>query len=90
MRKPDLRRAPAEYQEITAQLGELEKRREALTDKIKQHMGDTEETQIDGFTIRYKAVTSSRFDSKAFAAVYDGLYRQFCKGSTVRRFTVSA
>lgn len=44
MRKSDLRRALAEYQEITAQLGELEKRREALADKIKQHMGDTEET----------------------------------------------
>ena len=67
MRKSDLRRALAEYQEITAQLGELEKRREAVAAKIKRHMGEVEEIQIDGLTVRYKPVTSNRFDSKAEA-----------------------
>ncbi|SFI98451.1 hypothetical protein SAMN02910435_01123 [Ruminococcaceae bacterium D5] len=89
MRKSDLRRALAEYQEITAQLGELEKRREAVAAKIKRHMGEVEEIQIDGLTVRYKPVTSNRFDSKAFSTIHESLYRQFCRASTVRRFTVA-
>lgn len=90
MKKSELRWALAEYQDIAGQIGELEKRREAVAERIKRHMGEQQELQIDDTVIRYKPVTSSRFDAKAFAAAYESLYRQFCRAVTTRRFTISA
>ncbi len=88
MKKADLRRALAEYRQITEQLATLEKQREAVAEKIKRHMGEQQELQVDDTVIRYKPVTSSRFDSKAFAVAYESLYRQFCKAVTTRRFKI--
>ncbi|MCI6959169.1 MAG: hypothetical protein MR743_04800 [Oscillospiraceae bacterium] len=43
-----------------------------------------------GYIARNKAVTTSRFDTKAFRAAYEFMYNDFCKPQTVQRFTVSA
>lgn len=90
MKQSELRRALAEYQNITGQIEELEKRREAVAGRIKRHKGEQQGLQVDDTVIRYKPVTSSRFDFKAFAVAYEELYRQFCKAVTTHRFTVSA
>ena len=50
-------------------------------------MDGKDEVECGGFIARNKEVTTNRFDSKAFKAVYDRLYKDFCKPQTVCRFT---
>ncbi len=89
MRKSDIRKALGEYNALSQQIVELEKKKAAVADKIKRGMGEREELEIDGHTIRYKEITTARFDAKAFRAVYDCLYKDFCRPQTVRRFSVA-
>lgn len=89
MKKADLRKALNEYESLSNQIAILEEQKIALAEKIKRHMGNTEEMQIDDKIIRYKPVTSNRFDTKAFQSAYTALYQQFCRASTSRRFTVA-
>lgn len=79
-----------EYTELTQQIAALEARKQAVADRIKDAMGDAEEVKCGDYTARYKAVTSSRFDAKAFQQAHGKLYTVFCKPQTVRRFTVTA
>lgn len=89
MRKSELRKTLAEYQTLSEQITTLEKQRMKTAERIKTAMGEAEELQLDDTVIRYKAITSSRFDAQAFRATYDALYKQFCKPQTTRRFTVA-
>ena len=92
MKKTELRKAMNEYQQIAAQIAQLEKQKAAVADRIKAHMdaAGVDEMQVDdATTARYKEVTSNRFDSKAFAAAHKRLYAMFCKPQTIRRFTIA-
>lgn len=63
----------------------------AIQDEIKAVMleQDTEELKAGEYKVRYIAITSNRFDSKAFKAAYAALYEQFVKQTTSRRFSVA-
>lgn len=50
---------------------------------------ETEEIKTELFTVRYKAVKSSRFDSKRFKADDPEMYSQYMKETVSRRFTVA-
>ena len=89
MKNAELHKVINGYKTLSEQIAALEEQRTALADKIKRHMGDAEEMQIDDTTVRYKSVTSSRFDTKAFQTAYTALYQQFCKAATTRRLTVA-
>ncbi|MFR4784892.1 MAG: hypothetical protein ACLUAR_20195 [Pilosibacter sp.] len=39
--------------------------------------------------IRWKTVLSSRLDGKSFKGCVAEIYRQYCKSSTTRRFTIA-
>ena len=78
-----------EYAEVCRQIAQLEVRKQDIAERIKAGMDGKDEIECGGFIARNKAVTTSRFDSKAFKAVYDRLYNEFCKPQTVRRFTVA-
>ena len=78
-----------EYSELCRQIAQLEARKQDIAERIKAGMDGKDEIECGGFIARNKAVTTSRFDSKAFKAVYDRLYNEFCKPQTVRRFTVA-
>lgn len=88
MKKAELRKCINQYQEINRQIAALEKQKEAVAERIKRHMGDNQEEQIDDFIIRYKEVTSNRLDCTALKKEYDFLYQQFLKPVTFRRFSV--
>lgn len=90
MRKSDLRRQITAYQEINEQIAALEKKKEAIAIRIKRYMGDNEEEKVDDFVIRYKTITSKRFDTASFVASHKDLYDQFLKPATTRRFTITA
>lgn len=79
-----------EYASLTRQIAELEARKQAVAERIKAGMDGQGEVECGGYVARNKAVTTSRFDAKAFKAVYGCLYSDFCKPQTVQRFTVAA
>lgn len=63
----------------------------SIEDELKAEMTNrnTEEMLIDVFKIRYKSVTSNRFDTTAFKATHSELYSQYCKQSSYKRFSVA-
>ncbi len=63
----------------------------AIEDELKAEMTaqNVEEMTVDVFKLRYKAVTSNRFDSKAFQATHAELHAQYTKPTTYRRFSVA-
>lgn len=89
MKRSELRKCINQYQDIGNQIAALEKQKEAIAERIKRHMGDNELEQVDDFIIRYKEVTSSRFDCTAFKKDYDFLYQQFSKPVTTKRFSIA-
>ena len=68
---------------------ELEKEIEALKVDIQTDMGDTEHIETDRCKIHFPVIISTRFDSKAFRADHERLYRDYCKETTSRRFSYS-
>ena len=78
-------------QEIEAQKELLEKEAEKIRQEIKMELGtkQVEELAAGPFMIRWKTVLSSRLDGKALKAALPEIYRQYCKSSTTRRFTIA-
>ena len=73
-----------EYTALAQQIAALEAQKQAVADKIKDAMGEAEEVQAGAYTARYKAVTSSRFDAKAFQQAHRKLYSAFCRPQILR------
>ena len=80
-----------DLKELRAEIEALEAQARSIEDEIKAEMltRDVDEMQVDVFKIRYKTVTSSRFDSKAFKQTHSELYNQYCKTTEYRRFSVA-
>ena len=78
-------------QEIEAQKELLEKEAEKIRQEIKMELEtkQVEELAAGSFMIRWKTVLSSRLDGKALKAAMPEIYRQYCKSSTTRRFTIA-
>lgn len=70
---------------------EIDNEIKAYKEEIKQVMTDNhlEELLADVFTIRYKSVVTSKFDSKKFQCSYKELYDAFCTPSESMRFTIT-
>ncbi len=78
-----------EYREYQRMKEEAEATMDALKLEIIAAMGEAEEVVAGEYKARYKAITSSRFDSTAFKATHADLYRQYYKESTSRRFSIA-
>ena len=80
-----------ELRELRRMADELAGEITAIEDEIKAQMtaADTDELRGPTFQITWKAVTSSRLDSKALKADAPGLYAQYCKPITSRRFQLA-
>ena len=78
-------------QEIEAQKELLEKEAEKIRQEIKMELETKQVEELAGgpFMIRWKTVLSSRLDGKALKAALPEIYRQYCKSSTTRRFTIA-
>jgi predicted phage-related endonuclease len=50
---------------------------------------NTEEMQAGVFKLRYKTVTSNRFDTAAFKKTHIDLYNRYTKQTTSHRFSVA-
>ncbi len=87
--KIELTKIVEQYKELTSQIAALEAQKDALSAHIKQVMGENEELYAGSYVIRYKVITSKRFDTTAFKKEHADLYADFLKESTSRRFTIA-
>ena len=80
-----------ELRELKRMADELAGEITALEDELKAHMTATGTDELHGptFKITWKAVTSSRLDSKALKAQAPTIWEQFAKATTSRRFVVA-
>ena len=64
---------------------------ELLKESLKEELieRNVEELEAGSYIIRYKTVSTSRFDSTAFKAKYNDLYTAFSKPTTSMRFSVA-
>lgn len=77
-----------ELRKLRRMADELSGMIEDIQDSIKAEMvaRNTDTLTGSNWKVTWKAVTSSRLDSKALKATLPDVYKQFCKTSTSRRF----
>lgn len=80
-----------ELRELKVMAEELTAEITAIEDELKSELvgRDLEEINAGGYKIRYKIVTSNRFDSAAFKREMPELYATYSKSTTSRRFSVA-
>ena len=76
--------------EVNAELARLQEQADKLKTEIQ---GEMEQRAVDKLEagnalVRWKEVTTLRFDQKAFKQAHSRLYEQYAKTSTTRRFTL--
>ena len=91
MSKNEMTSKVRELKELKAMADELAAEITAIEDSIKADMTaqGVEELTVDVFTVRYKTVTSTRFDTTAFKKTHAELYAQYTKQTESRRFSVA-
>lgn len=90
MQKETLIKKCMKLKELQRQIDELNNELEDIKEELKKDMTDrgVDTLQAGGYTITYKPVVSSRFDSKAFKEKYLSLYESFTKEASSMRFQV--
>lgn len=90
MQKDTLIKKCDRLKELQKQIDELTYELEGIKTELKNDLDEkgVEEIVAGPYTISYKTIVSSRFDSKAFKEKYESLYESFSKESSHRRFTV--
>lgn len=91
MSKTEMTSKVRELKELKAMADELAAEITAIEDSIKADMTaqGIEEMTVDVYTVRYKTVKSSRFDTTAFKKAMPELAAQFMRETESRRFTVA-
>lgn len=80
-----------QLKELEALVREAEKEVEALKDEIKAEMTkqNTEEMSAGRYIVRWKSVTSNRFDSTTFKQEMGELYNRYVKQTESMRFSIT-
>ena len=89
MKTINLNEAVEQYKALANQIAILEAQKEAVANHIKQVMGEVEELLVGDYIVRYKNVTTNRFDTTSFKKTHADLYADYLKACTSRRFTVA-
>jgi len=76
---------------LQSMIDELTAEMEAAKDEVKAEMTarGVDEMTVSCFKVRYKSVTSSRFDSTEFKKTHSELYEQYCKKTVSKRFSIA-
>lgn len=77
--------------ELERQKAELEKQIENLKAEVKEEMENKGVNEIDTglYIVRFKDVTTNKFDSKAFKAEHLDLYNAYLKAAVGKRFSIA-
>ena len=80
-----------ELKELEALIREAEAEAEKIKDELKAEMTEqnTEEMIVGRYVVRWKDVTSERFDSTRFKAVMPEAYKMYIKVTKSKRFTIN-
>ena len=80
-----------ELKELEALIKEAEKEVEELKNKIKKVMDKDKKEEIScgGYIIRYKEVSTDKFDSKEFKVNCPDIYKMYIKHTVSKRFTIN-
>lgn len=78
-----------ELRQLQSLIEEAQAEAEAIKDTIKAQMGDAEELRAGEYRVTWKAVTSSRLDSKALREALPEVVERFTRTTTTRRFCVA-
>ena len=78
-----------ELRQLQALIEEATAEAEAIKDAIKAQMDDSEELRAGEYRVTWKAVTSSRLDSKALKEALPEVAQLFTRTTTSRRFCVA-
>ena len=76
---------------LEEQIAQLQEQADAIKGELKADLEEKglEELKTKNFLIRWKEIVSSRLDSKALKEALPEIYRQYCRPSKSRRFTVA-
>lgn len=76
---------------LQTMIDELSAELESVKDEVKAEMTaqGVDEMTVSCFKVRYKEVTSNRFDSTAFKKTHADLYEQYCKQTISKRFSIA-
>lgn len=77
-----------EYGEYKRMLNEIKDCMTALESEIKDFVGETEETIVNGIKIVNKAYTQNRFDSTRFKKEHSDIYNDYLKQINCKKFSV--
>ena len=82
----------AKLKELEKQAKVLEEQMDAIKAELKADMEEkgVDEVETANYTIRWKEVESSRFDTVKFKNEFRELYNNYIKKSTSKRFTIAA
>ncbi len=89
MSKTELNSTAQDLMSVRAMIEELQAQAEALTDKLKAAMGDSEELFAGEYLITWKPVKSSGVDTVALRKALPDVAARFTKTTTTRRFCVA-
>lgn len=89
MSKNELTAKIKELKEMQALIEEAEAAAESIRDEIKAFMGEEEELRAGEYKVTWKAVKSSRLDSKALKAALPEVAQRFTVETTTRRFVIA-
>ena len=89
MNKKELIKKIEELKELEALIREAEAEVEALKDEIKNEMQNNEEINVGRYIVKYKSVSTDRFDSATFKNACPDVYNMYIKHTVSRRFTIT-
>lgn len=80
-----------EIKELSRIKEEIEVEIASLQDELKAELTErcTDELVAGEYKIRYKEVSSNRFDTTSFKATHKELYEQYTKTTVSRRFSIA-
>ena len=89
MSQNELMATITDLQELRRMQEELDAEVTALQDRIKAHMGETEQMTVGAFKVLWKPVTTARIDTAMLKKELPDVAARYCKTVEARRFQVS-
>lgn len=85
-----LRGKAAKLQSLNAEMARMQEQADQLKADITTELEAraVDELKAGSVLLRWKEVSSTRFDGKAFREAHSGLYERYARTSTTKRFTL--
>lgn len=77
------------YEDVSQQMKEIEERKEALANQLRNYLGENEAGTIGGKVVTWKQLTRKYIDSKRLEKEKQDVYEEYLTESRYRRLTVA-